>query len=153
VFGITWSDVDRWGKRADESTWLPYGGLAQQAARAYYRQTVPYREPNELERYVWTNPIDLLLHVLAEPDPGLWCRRAEAALAGMLHQATEKTTADSGGIGERIAAAVRGEPLPSPKPGKIVLARGVDANDCPVTVVIDGRHPQRVLSALTVVDD
>jgi hypothetical protein len=109
VFGITWEDVDSWGATAEDSSWAPYRGLAQQAARSVYRQLVPDSAPNDLERYVWTNPVELLMHFLADPDPHLWCRRAEAALAGMLALPEEKTAADSSGIGSCILAALRGE--------------------------------------------
>jgi pimeloyl-ACP methyl ester carboxylesterase len=106
VLGITWEDVDYWGTTAEDSSWAPYRGLAQQAARSFYRQLVPDSEPNDLERYVWTNPVELLMHFLADPDPRLWCRRADAALAGMLRLPAEKTAADSSGIGGRILAAL-----------------------------------------------
>ncbi|MFC6017535.1 DEAD/DEAH box helicase [Plantactinospora solaniradicis] len=157
VFGITWDDVDGWRNNADGTSavaWEPYGGLAKKRARDLYRQSVPHADPADLERYVWTNPVDLLLRFLAEPDPDRWRRRAEAALAGLLVQATEKpSTADSSGIGERILAGVRGEPLPPARPGRITLVRSVDAADCPVTIVVDGRAADRVWSALAVIDD
>ncbi|GAA3726853.1 DEAD/DEAH box helicase [Plantactinospora mayteni] len=156
VFGITWDDVDGWrgGTGGAEAAWEPYGGLAKQRARDLYRQSVPDADPADLERYLWTNPVELLLRFLAEPDPQRWRRRAEAALAGLLVQATEKPSiADSAGIGERIMASLRGEALPPARPGRITLVRSADAADCPVTIVVDGRGAERIWSALTVVDD
>ncbi|MEU0559369.1 DEAD/DEAH box helicase [Dactylosporangium sp. NPDC006015] len=153
VFAVTWNDVEAWGNADSTAPWAPYGGLAQQAARNVYRQLAPNSDPADLERFVWTNPVDLLLHFLADPDEARWRARAEAALAGLLVQAQEKTAADSSGIGERIVAAVRGEPLPPAAPGKIVVVRAKDTADCPVTMIIDSRSAPPVWSALTVIDD
>jgi hypothetical protein len=153
VLGITWEDVDSWGTTAEDSSWAPYRGLAQQAARSVYRQLVPDSAPNDLERYVWINPVELLMHFLADPDPRLWCRRAEAALAGMLRLPAEKTAADSSGIGSRILAALRGEALPPAGRGDIMLARAADAQDCPLTMLIDSRTGTRMWSALALIDD
>lgn len=153
VFGITWEDVDSWGKPADDSSRAPYGGLAQQAARSVYRQLVPDSDPHDLERYVWTNPVDLLMHFLANPDPRLWCRRAEAALAGMLAIPADKTVADSSGIGTLILAALRGDALPPAAAGNITLVRGVDSHGCPLIMLIDSRTSTRIWSALAVIDD
>jgi ATP-dependent helicase YprA (DUF1998 family) len=160
VFGLTWDDVDGWRTGAEGADggaaagWEPYGGLAKQRARDHYRKTAPESDPGELERYVWTNPVELLLRFLAEPDPDLWRRRTEAALAGLLGQATERPTrADSSGIGERILASLRGAPLPPPAPGRISLVRAVDADDCPVTLIVDGRDGVPVWSALAIIDD
>jgi ATP-dependent helicase YprA (DUF1998 family) len=153
VFAVTWNDVDTWGTAKDTGQWAPYGGNAQQSARNVYRQAAPDADPADLEQYVWTNPIDLLIQFLADPDPARWRLRAEAVLAGLLTQAKEKSAADSGGIGQRILASLRGDPLPAAIPGKIMLFRARDNADCSVTMLVDGRGPTRVWSALTVVDD
>jgi hypothetical protein len=153
VFAVTWDDVDTWGNGEGDALRAPYGGNAQQAARNVYRQSAPDADPADLERYLWTNPIDTLMHFLADPDPARWRSRAEAALAGLLTQANEKTAGDSSGIGERIRASVRGEKLPPVAPGKIMLFRARDTADCPVTMVVDSRGTSRVWTALTVIDD
>jgi len=155
VFQLTWDDVEAWcGARPTEPpVWPPYLGLAQQAARDLYRQQTS-RDGQELNTRVWVNPINMLLSFLADPDAHLWRQRAEAALAGMLRQPADTTTADSAGIGAQIRAAVRGQPLPPAIPGGITLIRAVDHNDLPVTLLVDGRTPgRRTWSALTVIDD
>ncbi|MEO3748400.1 DEAD/DEAH box helicase [Plantactinospora sp. B5E13] len=164
VFALTWDDVDGWRTGGEGGSggnggnggngWAPYQGLARQRARDHHRKLLPEADPGDLERYVWTNPVELLLRFLAEPDPELWRRRTEAALAGLLVQATGKPTrSDSSGIGERILASLHGAPLPPPVPGRISLVRAVDTDGCPVTLVLDGRDAEPTWSALVVVDD
>ncbi len=154
VFGLTWDDVDSWNSPDVPATRSPYGGLAEKAARALHRQQAPTSDVNDLAEHIWTNPVETLMRYLADPDPRRWRHRAEAALAGLLRQATEKpTTADSSGIGDRILTAVRGEPLPAPTAGKIMLVRAVDNHDVPMTVLIDSRTTPPIWSALAVIDD
>ncbi|WP_329101712.1 DEAD/DEAH box helicase [Micromonospora sp. NBC_01699] len=153
VFAATWDDVTTWGNEEKPGSWTPYAGNGQQKARDLYRQIAPVADPDELRRVVWTNPIDLLMQFLADPDLGLWQKRAEATLAGLLPQAREKTAAASGGIGERILSALRGEPLPPAQPGRIALFRARDDADCSLTLIVDGRGDTRVWSALSVIDD
>lgn len=153
VIALTWEDVHGW--RPDgQVPRLPYGGLARDAAQAVHRQLVPGAASDDLERHVWTNPVQLLLRYLADPDPVRWRYRAEAALAGLLRHTDERpTTADSAQIGAAILASLRGEPLPAPAGGKISLVRAVDSSGCRLTVLIDQRGDQRVWSALVLVDD
>ncbi|MER6590364.1 DEAD/DEAH box helicase [Micromonospora purpureochromogenes] len=153
VFAANWDDVTSWGNEGNPGKWAPYAGNGQQKARDLYRQIAPDADPDDLKRFVWTNPIDLLMQFLADPDLDLWQRRAEATLAGLLQQAREKTGAASGGIGNRILAALRGEPLPHPEQGGIALFRARDDANCPLTLIVDGRGGTRVWSALTVIDD
>ncbi|MEU8329339.1 DEAD/DEAH box helicase [Micromonospora sp. NPDC048839] len=154
VFAATWDDVKTWGGTDGQGRWTPYGGVSKQAAREKYRQFLPGADPDELEETIWVNPIEQLMRFLADPEPTRWQRRAEATLAGMLKQARENTATDSGGVGERLLAALRGEPLPGPNARHIMIARARDNADCPVTVVVDGRSkPLPTWSALTVLDD
>ncbi|MET8354538.1 DEAD/DEAH box helicase [Micromonospora sp. NPDC005206] len=155
VFAATWDDVKTWGSTDGQGRWTPYGGVSKQAAREKYRQFLPGADPDELEETIWVNPIEQLMRFLADPDLIRWQRRAEATLAGMLKQARDNTATDSGGVGERLVPALRGEPLPGPTTSRhIMLARARDNADCPVTVVVDGRSkPLPTWSALTVLDD
>ncbi|WP_444947427.1 DEAD/DEAH box helicase [Micromonospora ureilytica] len=154
VFAATWDDVKTWGGTDGQGRWTPYGGVSKQAAREKYRQFLPGADPDELEETIWVNPIEQLMRFLADPEPTRWQRRAEATLAGMLKQARDNTATDSGGVGERLLAALRGEPLPGPNARHIMIARARDNADCPVTVVVDGRSkPLPTWSALTVLDD
>jgi hypothetical protein len=153
VVALTWDDVDSWQQPAEPGAWEPYGGNAQTAARQVYRQTVADAQPEDL-RQVWANPADLLMSFLADPDTVRWRHLAAATIGGLLRQPGQKTAADSGGIGERIRAAVRGEPLPGPVPGRINLFRAQDNAGFPLTFVVDQRQaPAVVWSALVVVDD
>ncbi|MCO8271803.1 DEAD/DEAH box helicase [Actinoplanes sp. TRM 88003] len=154
VFAMTWDDIKNWQENQEADAWLPYAGLAQQAARGVYRQLAPDTEPDDLQRYVWTNPADLLMHFLANPDLDLWRHRASGTLGGLLQQPkAEKTLADSGSIGNGIRASLRGDSLPAPVKGLIGLFRTRDNADFPVTLVIDQRAKPPVFSALTVIDD
>ncbi|MCW6003759.1 DEAD/DEAH box helicase [Micromonospora sp. CPCC 205371] len=152
VFALSWDDVDTWDS-GDAGRWMPYGGEAQRAAREVYRQTASGADPTDLERYVWTNPVDLLMSFLASPDPTRWRSRAEATLAGLLKQAQEKTATDSGGVCERILALVRGEPLPAAIPGKIALFRAGARAAGPGTRGAAARTPPGAWSALTAAND
>ncbi|MEU8425074.1 DEAD/DEAH box helicase [Micromonospora sp. NPDC048835] len=154
VLAATWDDVKTWGGTDGQGRWTPYGGVSKQAARERYRQFLPGADPDELEETIWVNPIEQLMRFLAEPDLTRWQKRAEATLAGFLKQARDNTATDSGGVAERLLAALRGEPLPGPTPGKIMVARARDNADCPVILVVDGRaKPLPTWSALTVLDD
>ncbi|MGN9768429.1 DEAD/DEAH box helicase [Micromonospora sp. SD12] len=154
VFAATWDDVKTWGSADGLGQWTPYGGVSKQAARERYRQFLPGADPDELEETIWVNPIEQLMRFLADPDLTRWQRRAEATLAGMLRQARDNTATDSSGVAERLLAALRGEPLPRPTAGKIMIARAWDHADCPVAMVVDGRSkPLPTWSALTVLDD
>ncbi|MGV9370032.1 DEAD/DEAH box helicase [Micromonospora tulbaghiae] len=154
VFAATWDDVKTWGSADGLGQWTPYGGVSKQAARERYRQFLPGADPDELEETIWVNPIEQLMRFLANPDLTRWQRRAEATLAGMLKQARDNTATDSSGVAERLVAALRGEPLPRPIAGKIMIARARDHADCPVAMVVDGRSkPLPTWSALAVLDD
>ncbi|MBM7084585.1 DEAD/DEAH box helicase [Micromonospora humidisoli] len=154
VFAATWDDVKTWGNLDGPGRWTPYGGVCKQAARENYRKFLPGADPDELEGTVWVNPVEQLMRFLAEPDLIRWQRRAEAAASGLLKQARENTATDSGGVPQRVLAALRGEPLPGPNARHIMIARARDNADCPVTLVIDGRgKPLPTWTALTLVDD
>ena len=155
VFAVTWDDVSTWGGPEGQGRWAPYGGISRQTARERYRTFLPGADPDELEETIWVNPIDQLLRFLAEPDLTRWQRRAEAILAGLLKQARENSRCDSSGVADRLLPSLRGEPLPVPAAqGQIMVARGRDNVDCPVTIVVDGRsRPLPTWSALTVLDD
>ncbi|GAA1376679.1 DEAD/DEAH box helicase [Catellatospora chokoriensis] len=152
VFAATWADVKTWSDKPVVR--VPYGKNAQFEATKRYRQAVPDSTPDDLIRYVWTNPIDLLMAYLADPDLGKWQARAEAAVIGLVAEGGETTQADSAGIGDRVLASLRGVTLPAPAPGKILLARGTGSTGkCPLTVLMDARGSAPVWSAFAVVDD
>ncbi|MEU7746720.1 DEAD/DEAH box helicase [Nonomuraea sp. NPDC049158] len=149
VFQLTWEDLETWEENgfapssSREPSRVPYLGNAQAKGRAYYQQLTG-RDPDELVRTMWTNPIETLLAYLGSPDPELWLRRAEAVVAGALSAATDRSICDMAGVAERVTASVRGLPLPAPALGKIGVCRGES-----LTMILD----QRVFSAFTVIDD
>jgi len=131
---------------------VPYLGNAQDMARAYYQRMTQGRDPEELVRTMWTNPIDTLLAYLADPEPKHWQRRAEAVVAGAMQVASARSTCDGDGVAEQVSAALRGEPLPAPTAGRIAVGASVDASGCPLTIVLDQRDGV-AWSAFTVIDD
>ncbi|MFD0785634.1 DUF1998 domain-containing protein, partial [Micromonospora azadirachtae] len=127
VFAATWDDVKTWGSTDGQGRWMPYGGNGRQLARERYRQFLPGADPDELEETIWTNPIEQLMRFLAGPDLIRWQRRAEATLAGLLKLAHDNSPTDSSGVGERLLASLRGEPLPAPSPQRhIIVGRARD---------------------------
>ncbi|WP_127553976.1 DEAD/DEAH box helicase [Actinoplanes sp. OR16] len=153
VIALTWDDITGWQQPTEPGTWDPYGGNAQSAARTVLKQAVPHAQPEELRR-VWANPADLLMNFLADPDAGHWRHLAVATVSGLLRQPTEKTSADSGAIGDGIHASVRGQKLPGAVAGQIHLFRAGDSARYPLTFLVDQRQrPAPVWSALAVVDD
>ncbi len=152
VFAMTWDDVDSWREPSEPGTWEPYAGNAQAAARQVYRQAAPEGQPDDLRR-IWANPADLLMSFMADPDATGWRHLAQGTIGGLLKQPGKQTAADADAIGERIRAAVRGEPLPGPVSGRIKLFRAPDQAGFPLTFVVDSRHHPVVWSALAVIDD
>ncbi|WP_055482043.1 DEAD/DEAH box helicase [Sphaerimonospora mesophila] len=158
VFQLTWENLDEWEQRSFapdlsvEPLRKPYMGNAQEQARGFYRRTEPERDPVELVRTVWTNPVETLLAFLREPDRRLWLHRAEAVVAGTIPARRAMSTCDAGAVAERVAASLRGEDLPSGPGGPITVCSTVDLDGAPLTVVLD-RRAEPAWSAFTVVDD
>ena len=101
-----------------------------------------------------------LFEFLSDPDRAAWSRRAQAAVAGLLHQLrTAAVKADQTTITERVMASACGDLLAPDGDGPVTLVRAVDASGCPVTVIIDSRRrdlqtaPLGTWSALVVIDD
>ncbi|WP_204009133.1 hypothetical protein [Virgisporangium aurantiacum] len=155
MFAVTWDDVQRWcgnDVKADP-VWPPYQENAKRAGRQLYQQ-IGGTDPDDLNTYVWTNPIDTLLAYLANPDADVWRRRAVGALAGMLTRPATKTTAASHNVGAAISAALYGAALPTATTGGITVVRAPDTNGCPLTLIVDARDArQPTWSALAVIDD
>ncbi|WP_248965309.1 DEAD/DEAH box helicase [Sphaerisporangium perillae] len=158
VFQLTWEDLDEWEGRgfapntSREPLRAPYLGNAQSAARGLYQTAQRGRDPDELVRTMWTNPIETLLAFLGEPDPLLWLRRAEAVCAGTLRVVRANSASDAGGVPERIMASLRGSALPDAAPGQVAVFSAADTVGCPLTVVLDQRA-DRAWSAFTLIDD
>ncbi|GAA4241776.1 DEAD/DEAH box helicase [Actinomadura meridiana] len=151
VFQITWDDVEQWesGLFPETPAWVPYQGNAQGRAREGYLQGGG--DPAELADLIWANPIQTLLAFLADPDGDRWRRRAEAAVTGLVMPGAETRRAAPEGVADLLAAAVRGDALPTSPPGDLMLARTVDASGCPLTAVVNGRT--RAWTAFAVIDD
>jgi replicative superfamily II helicase len=155
VFAITWDDVQRWSGREvkAEPVWLPYLENGKRAARQVFAQ-LGGRDADELNTFVWANPIDTLLAYLADPDADVWRCRAVSALAGLLIQPGAKTRANSHTVGAAVTAGLRDAALPGATTGDITVVRTADGNDCPVSLIADGRGDGTpTWSALVVVDD
>ena len=72
---------------------------------------------------IWCNPVRTLFAFLTDPDQARWLRRAEAAVAGLLHQPgpachRRKT------LTERIVASLLGQPLAPGGDGPVGLMPG-----------------------------
>ncbi|MEV4380809.1 DEAD/DEAH box helicase [Streptosporangium sp. NPDC049644] len=158
VFQLTWDDIADWEALEHapfvkgEPPRAPYLGNAQARARQIYQQVSSGRDPDELVRTVWANPVDTLLAFLRDPRPELWLHRAEAAAAGLMGLARGQSRSGPGGVPERVTAALRGASLPAPTSEKIITMHAVDAAGCPLVVVLDGRDGYR-WTAFALIDD
>jgi hypothetical protein len=160
VFQLNWDDVN--AMAGDEGNkdvpWPPYRGLAQAKAREAYVKLSG--DPAELTTTVWCNPVKTLFAFLAEPDPGRWRHRAEAAVAGLLaHPGGEFTGLGPGDMTEQIVASLLGKPLPTGGKRQVTLVRVADSSGCPVTVILDQRVKDEEIAplggwtALALIDD
>ncbi|OHV69566.1 DEAD/DEAH box helicase [Pseudofrankia sp. BMG5.36] len=158
VFQLTWNDVDEWRTRTPGTpspARAPYQGRAQQLAHGIYRQLTASRPADELDRYVWVNPVDQLLAFLADPDSDRWRKRAEATVAGLLQTTgVTRTPVNAPGVPAAVVAGLRGRQAPR-STGAITVVRAQDDVGCPVLALIDDRAgaANRVFSALVVIDD
>ncbi|MET9244941.1 DEAD/DEAH box helicase [Nonomuraea sp. NPDC003709] len=154
VFQLTWDDLEEWEQRdfapntSREPLRAPYLGNAQNAARRVY--TSSQGDPEELVRTMWTNPIETLLAYLASPMPGLWLKRTEAVVAGAVPASTAMSRCGPDGVAERLAAALRGLPLPASASGNQQVTLCISD---PLTIVFDQRSAEPVWSAFIVIDD
>ncbi len=157
VFQLTWDDVRAWTGRAKpppEPAWVPYRNTAQKTASDIHRR-LHGGDPRDLPRFVWANPVDTLIGYLTSPDPALWRRRTQSALAGFAAvSATSRALTDGPRTGRRIAEALAGERL-SGGQGAVQVMATRDSSGCPLTIALDLRKGQAaaVWTALTVLDD
>ncbi|GAB3277697.1 DEAD/DEAH box helicase [Actinocorallia lasiicapitis] len=160
VHQLTWEDLEEWKSRAygpvpaGEPLRAPYLNNAQMAARQIYGMVAPDRDPAELARTVWTNPVDMLLAFLSEPDPLLWQWRAEAAIAGLLPGVTagDQAVVRHGDAAKALGAALRGEPMPGADPSGVRVIRAFDVSGLPIVATVE-RRTGYVWTALVAVDD
>ncbi|WP_328601243.1 DEAD/DEAH box helicase [Actinomadura physcomitrii] len=151
VFQLNWDDIRHWetGEAPEHPAWHPYQGNAQQRAREGH---LAYGgDPSELAGLIWTSPVHTLLAFLTDPDLERWRRRSEAAVTGLVMPGVAMRPCAPGHLGEVVAAALRGEPLPTPPAGDLVVVSTADASGCPLTVIANPRT--RVWSGFAVVDD
>ncbi|MFG3290152.1 DEAD/DEAH box helicase [Streptomyces sp. NPDC048179] len=157
VFQLTWDDVEAWtGRRkpVPDPVWVPYQNTAQKTALDIHRR-LHVGDTRDLPRFVWANPVDTLIGYLTRPEPELWRRRTQSALAGFATvSATSRALADGPAIAERVTHALRGEPLAGGR-GAVQVMATKDASGCPLAIALDLRKGQAgaVWSALTVLDD
>ncbi|MFC9428081.1 DEAD/DEAH box helicase [Streptomyces sp. NPDC056987] len=157
VFQLTWDDVRAWTGDAKPPTapvWVPYQNTAQKTASDIHRR-LHGDDPRDLRRFVWTNPVETLIGYLTTPDPAVWRRRTQSALAGFAAvSATSRALADGAEVGHRIAEALHGKRLAGGQ-GAVQVMATRDGSGCPLTVALDLRGGQAgaVWTALTVLDD
>lgn len=157
VFQLTWDDVRAWtgeAKPPADPVWVPYQNTAQKTASDIHRR-LHGADPRDLQRFVWTNPVETLIGYLTTPDHAVWRRRTQSALAGFATvSATSRALADGPEIGHRIAEALEGKRL-SGGQGAVQVMATQDGSGCPLTVALDLRKGQAgaVWTALTVLDD
>ncbi|MFE9922689.1 DEAD/DEAH box helicase [Streptomyces sp. NPDC005774] len=157
VFQLTWDDVRAWTGRSKpppDPVWEPYRNTARKTASDLHRR-MHRGDPRDLPNFVWTNPVNTLIGYLTTPDPGLWRRRVQSALAGFAAvSATSRALADGPQTAERVAEALAGKRLAGGHGGVQVMATR-DGSGCPLTIALDLRRGQAaaVWTALTVLDD
>ncbi|MCX4412118.1 DEAD/DEAH box helicase [[Kitasatospora] papulosa] len=157
VFQLTWDDVQAWTGRTKppaDFAWKPYPNTAQKTAMDVHRR-MHEGDPRDLSRLVWTNPVETLIGYLTDPDPDIWRRRTQSALAGFAAvSATSRALADGEETGRRIGEALYGQRL-SGGHGAVQIMATRDASGCPLTIALDLRRGQSgaVWTALTLLDD
>ncbi|GAA1202297.1 DEAD/DEAH box helicase [Streptomyces rhizosphaericus] len=157
VFQLTWDDVRAWmgqSKPSAEPVWVPYQNTAQKTASDIHRR-MHGGDPRELPRFVWTNPVETLIGYLTSPDPDLWRRRTQSALAGFAAvSATSRALADGPETGLRLAEALAGKRLSGGR-GAVQVMATRDSSGCPLVIALDLRRGQAgaAWTALTVLDD
>ncbi|MFF2407047.1 DEAD/DEAH box helicase [Streptomyces sp. NPDC058092] len=157
VFQFTWDDVQVWTGRSPapaDPVWHPYQNTAQKTALDVHRR-LHGGDTRDLPRYVWANPVELLIGYLTRPQAPLWRCCAQSALAGFAAvSATSRALADGPAVAERIGDALGGKRLSGGK-GAVQIMATRDASGCPLTVALDLRQGQAgaVWSALAVLDD
>ncbi|MDT0346579.1 DEAD/DEAH box helicase [Streptomyces litchfieldiae] len=157
VFQLTWDDVRAWtghSKPSPEPVWVPYQNTAQKTASDIHRR-LHGGDPRDLPRFVWANPVETLIGYLTSPDPGVWRRRTQSALAGFAAvAATSRALADGPETGRRIGEALAGKRLSGGR-GAVQVMATKDGSGCPLTIALDLRRGQAaaVWTALTVLDD
>ncbi|WP_406284159.1 DEAD/DEAH box helicase [Embleya sp. NBC_00896] len=157
VFQLTWDDVRIWTGQAQEPAdpvWAPYHNTARKTASDIHRR-LHAGDPRDLPRFVWTNPVETLIGYLTSPDPDLWRRRTQSALAGFAAvSATSRALADGPEIARRVSDALAGNRLAGGR-GAVQIMATRDAAGCPLTIALDLRGGQSAAAwtALTVLDD
>ncbi|MFF7242334.1 DEAD/DEAH box helicase [Embleya sp. NPDC008237] len=158
VFQLTWDDVKAWTERdrppSPDPVWLPYQNAAQRTALDIHRR-LNQADSRDLPRYVWANPIVTLLAYLTSPDPHVWLRRAQSALAGFAAvPATSRALAEGPAVAERIAEALSGAKLAKGR-GAVQVMETADLNGCRLVIALDLTSGQQAAAwtALTVLDD
>jgi replicative superfamily II helicase len=157
VFQLTWDDVRAWTGRSSppaEPVWVPYQHTARKTASDIHRR-LHGGDPRDLPRFVWANPVETLIGYLTSPEPDLWRRRAQSALAGFAAvSATSRALADGPGTGLAIAGGLAGKRL-SGGQGAVQVMATKDSSGCPLTIALDLRKGQAgaVWTALAVLDD
>ncbi|GAA4957400.1 DEAD/DEAH box helicase [Yinghuangia aomiensis] len=156
VFQLTWDDVEAWTRRnlPADPVWVPYQNAAQRTAMDIHRR-VHHGDSRDLPRYVWANPVETLLGYLTRPEPELWLRLTQSALAAFASvAATSRALATGSEVADRVGEALRGSRLAGGR-GRVQVMATQDASGCPLTIVLDLTHGQQkaVWSALTVLDD
>ncbi|MFF5691411.1 DEAD/DEAH box helicase [Streptomyces albidoflavus] len=157
VFQLTWEDVQAWAGRSrpqSDPVWQPYQHTAQRTARDIHRR-LHAGDARDLPKYVWANPVETLIGYLTDPDPALWRRRTQSALAGFAAvSATSRALADGTQVRERLTEALRGERLAGGN-GAVQVMATTDASGCPLVIALDLRNGQAraAWTAVTVLDD
>lgn len=158
VFQLTWDDVETWvGRRTPpaEPVWVPYRSTAQEQAGRIHRR-VHGEDPRDLANLVWTNPVNTLIGYLTRPDPDVWRKRTQSALAAFASvAATSRALADGPeAVAERVGEALAGRRLAGGQ-GPVQIMATRDAAACPLVIALDLRSGQTaaVWTALTLIDD
>ena len=158
VIQLTWDDVHAWAAgvtQHPDGVWPPYGGNAQHTARNRYQQ-FHGRDPSELDRTVWANPVQLLLALLGEPERAVWARRAKGALMGLLPGARKLATVDATALPQTVRAALADAPTAeaTEAPSKhIQVVRSGDAAGCVLVLAMRQNAGELYWMATALLDD
>ncbi|WP_431817961.1 DEAD/DEAH box helicase [Gordonia jacobaea] len=150
VWSISWEDVTavETGNAKNRS---------QDMVHQHVKSTAAEQVSDPRLKYLWDNPVDLLVEYLADPDADVWSTGAVATVLALVNPSVKHGTGNpimtgTADLGQTLAAAATGEESPS-EPGSIVVVPRQGLSGLPIVICADPEDFEPTLGILTVLDD